>query len=46
MLQMEIVKLQEEVRSLRRENIELTSECNDLSSANIMAKAGHDYYRD
>ena len=35
--------LEAEVKLLRQENLELTHECNDLSTANIMARASKDY---
>lgn len=38
-----LYKLEAEVRLLRQENLELTHECNDLSAANIMARASKDY---
>ena len=38
-----IILLEEIIRGLEREIMELTHECNDLSSSIIMARAGNDY---
>jgi hypothetical protein len=38
-----VYELETEIRILRQENIELNHECQDLSAANIMARASKDY---
>ena len=38
-----IASLENDNKILLEENMELSHECNDLSSANIMIRAGQDY---